>query len=357
MSSCILDSWLAAQLNTSISNLAHAVKEEQWQRCKKLLEHATQHSSLYAQRLKNYDLNTLTFEDFATLPFTTAQDLQHAEQLLCVSQTHVARMVTLQSSGTTARPKRLAFSQEDLEATRDFFAVGMTQLIQSGQRLLSLWPGAMRPHGVSALLHDALKKNDIEVFAGESLSTAQSLSQELAQYSPHVLVAAPRQLLILVQLLEKKHITKNCLHGVLASAEFLSKDLEHRLQQQGLLVLDHYGISEAGYGGGVECLHKSGYHMRELDLYIEIIHPQTLEPLPYNHVGEVVLTTLTRKAMPLIRYRTGDVASLLAGPCPCGSPLHRLSQVQGRLLYTSNGYTIQHCTKGAFNERTANLTL
>ncbi len=357
MPACILDSWLATQLNTSTQNLASAIKEEQWQRCKAVIKHATANSAFYAQHLKKYDTEKLSFKDFTTLPFTTAQDLQHAEQLLCVSQAHVARMVTLQSSGTTAPPKRLAFSQEDLDATKNFFSVGMSQLIQNGQRLLSLWPGAMRPNGVSALLHEALKKNSIEVFAGEALSTEQSLIQEFTQYTPHVLVAAPRQLFILVQLLETNRLAKGPLHGVLASAEYLPQELEQRLQQQGLLVLDHYGISEAGYGGGVECLHKSGYHMRELDLYIEIIHPQTLEPLPYGHEGEIVLTTLTRTAMPLIRYRTGDVASLLAGPCPCGSPLHRLSRVQGRLLYTSNSYTIQHCAKGAFHERTTNLTL
>ncbi len=357
MPSCILDTWLAHKLSSSIENLPSAIKAEQEQRCKALLHYAMQHSTLYAQRFASFAVDSFTWQDFATLPFATAEDLQNPEQLLCVSKAQVARMVTLQSSGTTAPPKRLAFSHEDLAATKDFFAVGMSQLVQRNQRLLSLWPGAMRPHGVSALLHEALKNNGVEVFAGEAMSTEQSLLEEFHQYNPHVLVAAPRQLSILVDLLESKKLEKGPLHAVLSSAEYLAQDLEHRLQQQGLLLLDHYGISEAGYGGGVECLHKCGYHMRELDLYIEIIHPQTLQPLPHGHEGEIVLTTLTRKAMPLIRYRTGDVASLLAGPCPCGSPLHRLSRVQGRLHYTPHGYSVQHCAKGAFNERTAHLTL
>ncbi len=362
MNPCILDSWLAAQLpslspTASAQDFVQALKKEQWQRIQNTLSHAKQNSSFYGKHLQGFAIEQLTPEQFSTIPLTTAADLQNSEQLLCVSQSEIARMVTLQSSGTTALPKRLAFSHEDLEDTKDFFAHGMTQLVQSGQRLLTLWPGAMRPNGVSALLRDALTKNGVEVFAGEALTTEQSLSQELTLYNPHVIVAAPRQLAILATLLEKDTSQKGALCGILASAEFLPPELEQRLQHLGLLVLDHYGITEAGYGGGVECFHKHGYHLRELHLFIEILHPVTLQPVPYGQEGEIVLTTLTRKAMPLIRYRTGDVACLLQGPCPCGSPLSRLARVQGRLMYTEQGYTIEHCAKGAFNERTTNLTL
>ncbi len=353
--SCVLDEWLMQKLGLAhVDDLAKALADKQKQLLKATLAHARQYSVFYKQKLQGIDIENA--EEFTNIPFTTAKDLQCAERLLCVSQSEVARMVTLESSGTTALPKRLAFSHEDLAATVDFFAMGMSQLIHSGQRLLVLWPGAMRPHGVSALLREALTAKNIEVFSGEAKSTMHSLRQELSVHNPHVLVAAPWQLNILVEILEKEPQNR-ALRGVLASAECLGAELEQRLQQCGLLVLDHYGISEAGYGGGVECLKKHGYHLRELDLFIEIIHPITLKPLPHGDAGEVVISTLTRRAMPLIRYRTGDVASILQGPCTCGSPLTRLSKIQGRLVYTKEGYSIKHYTKGIFYERTLNATL
>ncbi len=358
MQRCILDQWLMAKLKTK-ANFLETLEKEQWQRILSSLKHAKRHSSFYAKALQSFNLEEFTKNDFYKLPFTTAMHLQKPEQLLCVSQSEVVRMVTLQTSGTTALPKRLAFSHEDLESTMDFFATGMSQLIKPRQRLLVLWPGAMRPNGVSALLKQALAKQNIEVFAGEACTTKQSLSEEIIKYNPHTIVASPKQLSILANILQQQNLANLALQSILASAEHLDPSLEHHLQQHGLLVLDHYGITEAGYGGGVQCLAKNGYHLRELDIFVEIIHPKTLQPMEYRQEGEIVITTLNRKAMPLIRYRTGDVASILQGPCTCGSPLRRLSKIKGRLIYNSSAqhYSIEHCVKGIFYERSTKLTL
>jgi phenylacetate-coenzyme A ligase PaaK-like adenylate-forming protein len=89
-------------------------------------------------------------------------------------------------------------------------------------------------------------------------------------------------------------------------------------------VFNHYGMTEMCIAGGVECEGFSGYHTRDCDLLFEIVDPDE------NGVGEVVFTTLDREAMPLIRYRTGDLGRFSAGPCPCGSPLRRIERVFGR---------------------------
>ena len=115
------------------------------------------------------------------------------------------------------------------------------------------------------------------------------------------------------------------------------------------MVLDHYGLTETGYGGGVECTAHSGYHMRELDLLVEILDIGTGRPLPFLHEGEVTITTLTREGMPLIRYRTGDVAHMLPGPCPCGSPMPRLSAIRGRLRFDGDDYQVIAINKGAYH--------
>ena len=99
----------------------------------------------------------------------------------------------------------------------------------------------------------------------------------------------------------------------------------------GCPVFEHYGMTEMGLGGGVQCSAHKGYHLREADLLFEIIDPRTGQPVPDGETGEVVFTTLTRKAMPLIRYRTGDLARFIPGPCPCGTLLKRLDRIQGRL--------------------------
>ena len=86
-----------------------------------------------------------------------------------------------------------------------------------------------------------------------------------------------------------------------------------------------------GLGGGVECAAQVGYHMREADLYVEIIDPKTGRVLPDGVYGEVVFTTLTRRGMPLIRYRTGDISRLIPDTCPCGTHLKTLEKITHRL--------------------------
>ena len=96
-------------------------------------------------------------------------------------------------------------------------------------------------------------------------------------------------------------------------------------------ILDHYGLTETAYGCAVECPAHQGFHVRELDVLIEIVDISGRKVLAPGEVGEVAITTLQRQAMPLVRYRTGDVACLLSAPCACGSPLRRLGPVRGRI--------------------------
>ena len=119
------------------------------------------------------------------------------------------------------------------------------------------------------------------------------------------------------------------LGSVLLSADYVPESITEELQRVwGGEIYTHYGMTEMGFGGGVECEARMGYHMREVDLYFEIVDPQTGAPLEEGESGEVVFTTLTRRGMPLIRYRTGDLSRWVPEICPCGTVLKTMARLK-----------------------------
>ena len=121
------------------------------------------------------------------------------------------------------------------------------------------------------------------------------------------------------------------LKSVLLSADCAARSLVRTIEASWRCrVFDHYGMTEMGLGGGIDCRARAGYHLRENDLYFEVVDPATGRPVPEGESGEVVFTTLNRLGMPLIRYRTGDISRFLPEPCSCGSGLRRLDYIGGR---------------------------
>ncbi|WP_297892302.1 DVU_1553 family AMP-dependent CoA ligase [uncultured Desulfovibrio sp.] len=341
--SCPLDIWLARQCGArSSGELPGTLAIAQTALLRSTLRQAVR-GAFYAARLRECKLDVTSVGDLERLPFTTAEDLRNWGDFLCVSQGDVQRMVTLHTSGTTGQPKRLAFTDADLARTRDFFAVGMSQLVGAGQRLAVLLPGAERPDGVADLLRQALGAAGVDVLApppevhatpspdaDPCAEPGKALAQWLEQAKPHCLVAAPAQLALLLK--HFPHRGPQGLAGILTSAEPLDDALGLALRRAWQCeILDHYGLTETAYGCAVECPAHQGFHVRELDVLIEIVDISGRKILAQGEEGEVVITTLQRQAMPLVRYRTGDVACLLPAPCACGSPLRRLGPVRGRI--------------------------
>lgn len=341
--SCPLDIWLARQCGArSSGELPGRLAIAQTALLRSTLRQAVR-GAFYAARLRECKLDITSVGDLERLPFTTAEDLRNWGDFLCVSQGDVQRMVTLHTSGTTGQPKRLAFTDADLARTRDFFAVGMSQLVGAGQRLAVLLPGAERPDGVADLLRQALGAAGVDVLApppevhatpspdaDPCAEPGKALAQWLEQAKPHCLVAAPAQLALLLK--HFPHRGPQGLAGILTSAEPLDDALGLALRRAWQCeILDHYGLTETAYGCAVECPAHQGFHVRELDVLIEIVDISGRKILALGEEGEVVITTLQRQAMPLVRYRTGDVACLLPAPCACGSPLRRLGPVRGRI--------------------------
>ncbi|MBS4026644.1 MAG: phenylacetate--CoA ligase family protein [Clostridia bacterium] len=271
--------------------------------------------------------------DIVSYPFTTAEDLrQDPLQFLCVFQSEINRVVTLQSSGTTGSPKRLYFTGDDQELTIDFFHIGMATLVRPGDRVLILLPGE-RPGSVGDLLRTGLARLGVEgIIHGPVMDVAHTL-RVIEQKQVNTLVGIPTQVLALARY--RDSVGKSVqlkLQSVLLSTDHVPDAIVRELQKVwGCRVFNHYGMTEMGLGGGVECQALAGYHLREADLFFEIIDPETGLPVPDGETGEIVFTTLTRRGMPLIRYRTGDIARFIPEPCPCGTVLKRMDRVKSRL--------------------------
>jgi phenylacetate-coenzyme A ligase PaaK-like adenylate-forming protein len=145
-------------------------------------------------------------------------------------------------------------------------------------------------------------------------------------------VGVPTQVLALVRNEGMKESNGLRLKSALLTMDHVPQAIVRAVETSwGCKVYNHYGMTEMGLGGGVECQARRGYHLREADLYLEVVDPTDGRTVPEGEYGEVVFTTLTRRGMPLIRYRTGDISRFIPGDCPCGTVLRTLETVRGRV--------------------------
>jgi phenylacetate-CoA ligase len=281
------------------------------------LDLARRRSRFYRERLAGAPEKLASLGDLARLPFTSADDLRADPlRLLCVSHDAIQRIVTLASSGTTGTPKRVAFTRADQELTLDFFRVGMSTFTAPGERVLVMLPGPT-PGSVGDLLCSALGRLGAEGILHDPLAQPGATSRKIISSGASVLVATPAQAILLARHPDGAGVR---LRSVLLTTDHVPRVIVAAAEAAwGCAVYNHYGMTEMGLGGGVECRARRGYHLREADLLFEIVDPISGTPLPEGEAGEIVFTTLTRAGMPLIRYRTGDAGRFLPGPCPCGT--------------------------------------
>lgn len=314
---CAIDTWTVAQAGLSAADEA-ALRTWQLAHVAETVTRIQAHSRFQAKRLRSFDGN------LESLPFSWPAEVA-ADPLafLCVPQGQVARATTVCTSGTTGPKKRIFFTEGDLERTVAFFALGMTMLVEAGQDVLILM-GADTEHSIARLLQTAVGRlgarariGDLAWGAEETLAAARSA---------HCLVGLPAELLYLC----RKDGTLRP-RTVLLSADYVPECVVETLQARwGCRVFTHFGMTETGFGCAVQCEAGEGHHVRHPELMLEVVDATTGQPLPPGVPGELVVTTFTQEAMPLLRYRTGDQARLIDTPCPCGGTLPRLGRVEGR---------------------------
>jgi phenylacetate-CoA ligase len=302
-----LDLWIAQKHGLDMTSRA-ALEEYQRAKLRETVACAVQNSSFYSRLYSHCDTG-----DFENLPFTTPEDLKnYGEDMLCVRASEVSRIVTLHTSGTTGRPKRIYFTAQDQELTVDYFANGMRFMASKGDRALILFPHTSEG-SIGLLLKTALERTGVEaVFEPQGHADC--------------VIGAPEYV---AQLSEARPDIRA--GRVLLSSDYVSAAARQRISQNwGSRIFEHYGMTEMGLGCAVSCGQGAGYHIRENDIYIEILSPETGRPVSDGQWGEIVFTTLTRQAMPFIRYRTGDISRWITDECACGSVLKRIDRVKMR---------------------------
>ncbi len=274
----------------------------------------------------------LALEDLRRLPFTTRHDLARAYpyEMFAVPLREVVRIHS--STGSPGNPIVMGYTARDLKnwaklAARVLTAAGVDRddVVQ-----VTLSYGLL----TSAFgLHYGVELLGASVIPTGPGGTARQV-QIMRDYRTTVLISTPGYALIIADQLEKSGMDAKDLFlkvGLLAGETWTEEqraDIESRLF---ITALDNYALSEAmGPGVAGECQHRLGMHLNEDHFLAEIIDPATGEALPPGDTGELVLTTISREATPLVRFRTGDLTSLDVAPCPCGRTLARISRIAGR---------------------------
>lgn len=274
---------------------------------------------------------------FRRLPFTYPADLQERHMdFLCVHPSEISRIVTQQTSGSTGMPKRIFFTEADQELTVDFFDHGMRLIVDETDTVLILMPAKM-PGSIGKLLGEGLRRlgaRAIEYGIPGDPEQEKPLEEELQSIldlmeREHVTSAVA--LPVHMRMLAQRNNRGLEMRSVLLSADYVPEEDCRAIEESfGCRIYEHYGMTEMGLGCAVSCGQGSGYHIRETDLFIEIVDPVSGEIITDERPGEIVFTTLTRKGMPFVRYRTGDISRWILQECPCGSVLRRLDKVQPR---------------------------
>ena len=270
-------------------------------------------------------------EDFLKIPFTDKADLRNAYPLgiQAVPDEEVVRIHS--SSGTTGKPVIIPYTKKDVDDWATMFARCYEIAGITNKDRIQITPGyGLWTAGIGFQAGcERLGAMAIPMGPG---NTEKQLKMMVDMEST-VLCSTSSYALLLSEEIEKRGI-KNQIKlkkGVIGSERWSEKMRTRIAESLRIELYDIYGLTEIyGPGIGINCKYNTGMHCWDDYLYIEIIDPKTLKPVPDGEYGEIVITTLVKEGAPLIRYRTHDLSRIIPGECPCGSKHPRLDTIMGR---------------------------
>jgi len=266
-----------------------------------------------------------SLDDLRSLPFTTEQDLsEHSSSMFLGSQSDVERVISGSTSGTTGISKRVFYTEKDLEHTVQLYMAGIGEMALPGESVLICMPFS-GPQGLGELISEAVRHIGCRPVKGGTDYSYGEIAALIEKEKPENIIAMPVPLLSMLRV-----IGRGSLRKALVSADACPPSVQKACEELlGSKLFPHYGSREMGMAGAICCSAHEGMHLRENCVIAEIVD-ESGSVLPDGEKGELVITTVGMEALPLIRYKTGDLARILPGICPCGSEVLRL-EVLGRI--------------------------
>ena len=305
----------------------------QVERLRKCIADVKERVPFYRDLLEGIEPGSIqSLADLAKLPFTNKQDLRdnYPFGLFATPMSEVVRIHA--SSGTTGKPTVVGYTANDIDtwaglAARALSMAGVTRddIVQNSYGY-GLFTGGLG-------LHYGIEKLGAAVVPASSGNTARQVML-LQDFGTTVLCSTPSYALVLAEgaLNAGFDLPNGPLRVGIFGAEPWSEQMRAHIETRlGITALDIFGLSEImGPAVAMECTHQTGMHIAEDHFIPEVIDSETLEPVPMGQSGELVFSCVTKEALPLIRYRTHDIARLIPGDCPCGRTTVRMEKVLGR---------------------------
>ena len=308
----------------------------QLERLKWVAVHCYENVDFYKKKFDEAGVNPYaieSLEDIQKFPFVLKQDMRDAYPfgLFAVPQKDILRIHA--SSGTTGQATVVGYTANDLKNWGDCFARGIGMVGGSADSLVQVSYGyGLFTGGLGA--HAGAEAMGATVVPTSSGNTRRQI-QIMKDFGTNILCCTPSYALYLADsAIEMGYNPAEDFNvqGLICGAEPASQNMRDEIAQKfGAQYCDVYGLSEImGPGVSMECAERNGKHIAEDHFLVEILDPDTLEPLPDGEWGELVITTLTRECIPMIRYRTRDICRIIPGECACGRTHRRMDDIVGR---------------------------
>lgn len=312
------------------------LQELQSERLRETVAHAYEHVDYYREALDEAGVSPDDIEsvdDISALPFTKKEDFrdEYPDGMFAVDWADVQRIHA--SSGTTGKPKVVAYTEEDLGVWREVMARSLYAAgVREDHVVQNAYGYGLFTGGLG--FHDGIQELGACVIPTGGGNTARQIDM-LQDLESDVLCCTPSYCLYLAEAAEKRGIDVRDLplSTVVIGAEPFTDPMRKEIEEAlGVTAVDVYGLSEIiGPGVSIECADaQDGLHIWEDHFYPEVVDPTTGEVLPEGEEGELVLTTLSKQALPVLRYRTGDMTTLNYETCECGRTAVRMGNVTGR---------------------------
>ena len=310
------------------------IEEMQLERLKWLVKYCSDNIPFYNKRLKEANVTAdriKTLSDIQYIPYTTKEDIRDTYPFGLFGQP-LKKIVRIHaSSGTTGKPTVVGYTHNDIENWSDCMARLCTAVGTTDEDIVQIAFGYGLFTGALGL-HYGLEKIGATVIPTSSGNTEKQIML-MQDFGTTALVSTPSYAQYIGELAhEMGAMDKIKLRLGLFGSEGCTEEMRTQIEKTlNLFATDNYGMSELmGPGVSGECHHRCGMHINEDHFLAEIINSKTLEVLPRGEVGELVITTLTKEGIPMLRYRTKDITQINYDTCACGRTFARMSKIMGR---------------------------